>query len=123
MEHSTGNGVLPLVPDPPVRTPPPLLLHRRHHASQLDAKSKKLKKVYGRLMRCEQEIADLSGEFQLEREDLLDMVRDLHRQLQLKSLVIMSFVPAEDVEKVCSARARVRAACVLGGSLCCCEVQ
>ena len=51
-------------------------------------------------MRCEQELTDLTDEFQLEREDLLDMVRDLHRQLQLKSLVIASFVPAEDVEKV-----------------------
>ncbi|KAI9009638.1 P-loop containing nucleoside triphosphate hydrolase protein [Gaertneriomyces semiglobifer] len=62
------------------------------------AKTKKLKKLWGLLMRHKSEIKDLQEEHQREREQLLDTVRDLTRELKLKLLVIDSFIPRESLD-------------------------
>ncbi|KAI9103234.1 P-loop containing nucleoside triphosphate hydrolase protein [Phlyctochytrium arcticum] len=62
------------------------------------AKTKKLKKLWTLLMRHKSEIKDLQEEHQREREQLLDTVRDLTRDLKLRMLVIDSFVPRDSLE-------------------------
>jgi phenylalanyl-tRNA synthetase beta subunit len=39
-------------------------------------------------------------EFQREREDMLDTIRQLTRQLKLKDVIINNFVPPEESKKV-----------------------
>ena len=72
---------------------------------QLEAKTRKLKKVWHKLQGAQQEIRDLAEEFQKEREDMLDTIRELHKQVKLKQLLLDSFVPAEEIERVCVDRA------------------
>ncbi|KAJ3126975.1 Kinesin-like protein kif3b [Nowakowskiella sp. JEL0407] len=67
---------------------------------EVDSKSKKLKKLWTKLQAAKSEISDLNDEFRNEREDLLDTIRELSRELALKSAVIENFVPAEEREKV-----------------------
>ncbi|KAI8588190.1 P-loop containing nucleoside triphosphate hydrolase protein [Geranomyces variabilis] len=62
------------------------------------AKTKKLKKLWTLLMRHKSEIKDLQEEHQREREQLLDTVRDLSRELKLRMLVLDSFVPRDSVD-------------------------
>ncbi|KAI8822197.1 P-loop containing nucleoside triphosphate hydrolase protein, partial [Fimicolochytrium jonesii] len=62
------------------------------------AKTKKLKKLWTLLMRHKSEIKDLQEEHQREREQLLETVRDLTRELKLRMLVLDSFVPRDSLE-------------------------
>jgi kinesin family protein 3/17 len=39
------------------------------------------------------EVSDLYSEFQREKEDLLDSIRQLHQQMLLKDAVIAAFIP------------------------------
>ncbi len=67
---------------------------------QLEAKTRKLKKVWHKLQGAQQEIRDLGEEFQKEREDMLDTIRELNKQLKLKQLLLEAFVPLQDIERV-----------------------
>ena len=67
---------------------------------QLEAKTRKLKKVWHKLQSAQAEIRDLTDEFQTEREDMLDTIRELNKQLKLKQLILDNFVPAHELEKV-----------------------
>jgi HPt (histidine-containing phosphotransfer) domain-containing protein len=67
---------------------------------QVEAKTRKLKKVWNKFQAAQQEIKDLQEEFQQEREDMLDTIRELNKQLKLKQLLLDSFVPAKEVERV-----------------------
>ncbi|KAI9342597.1 P-loop containing nucleoside triphosphate hydrolase protein, partial [Obelidium mucronatum] len=60
-----------------------------------DAKTKKITKLCQMLELNRSEIKDLQEEHQREREDLLDTIRELTRELKLKLLTINSFVPDE----------------------------
>lgn len=42
----------------------------------------------------------MQEEFQREREDMLDTIRQLTRQLKLKDVIITNFVPPEESKKV-----------------------
>eukprot|EP00286_Rhodomonas_abbreviata_P010894 CAMPEP_0181319864 /NCGR_PEP_ID=MMETSP1101-20121128/17805_1 /TAXON_ID=46948 /ORGANISM="Rhodomonas abbreviata, Strain Caron Lab Isolate" /LENGTH=337 /DNA_ID=CAMNT_0023427505 /DNA_START=30 /DNA_END=1044 /DNA_ORIENTATION=+ len=64
------------------------------------AKTKKLKKLWSRYEHAKSEVKDLQGEFQAEKEDLLDTIRDQDRQIKLLSLIVSSFVPPEERKKV-----------------------
>ena len=46
------------------------------------------------------EVEDMYKEFQREKEDLLESVRMLQDQMQLKDMVIEAFIPPEEVQKV-----------------------
>ena len=46
------------------------------------------------------EVEGFYGEWQREKEDLLDSLRLLHHQMQLKNMVIDAFIPAEELQKV-----------------------
>mmetsp|Transcript_31643 Transcript_31643/g.79041 ORF Transcript_31643/g.79041 Transcript_31643/m.79041 type:complete len:742 (-) Transcript_31643:192-2417(-) len=67
---------------------------------EAEAKGRKLKKLYAKYKAAQSEIADLQAEFQREREDMLETVRELTRQLKLKAAVIESFVPPEEQAKI-----------------------
>lgn len=62
--------------------------------------TEKLKKVRDKYKEVKQEIDDVQAEFQQEREDMLETIRDLSRQLQLKEMILEHFVPHDSVEKV-----------------------
>ncbi|KAJ3227346.1 Kinesin-like protein kif3b [Clydaea vesicula] len=67
---------------------------------EVDIKSKKLKKLWQKLQVSKQEINDLMDEFRNEREDLLDTIRELSRELGLKLSIINNFIPKEDRLKI-----------------------
>jgi len=69
-------------------------------AEELEAKTRKLKKVWNKYQAGVQEIRDLAEEFQKEREDMLDTIRELNKQLKLKQLLLDSFVPVQDIERL-----------------------
>jgi len=46
------------------------------------------------------EVDDMYKEFQREKEDLLESIRMLQDQMQLKDMVIEAFTPPEEVQKV-----------------------
>jgi len=56
-------------------------------------KTKKLKKLLCKYQEARTEIKDLQSEFQIEKNDMLETIRHLNRQLSLKELVISNFVP------------------------------
>lgn len=45
-------------------------------------------------------VGGVQEEFQREREDMLDTIRQLTRQLKLKDVIITNFVPPEESKKV-----------------------
>ncbi|KAJ1536306.1 Kinesin-like protein kif3b [Nowakowskiella sp. JEL0078] len=67
---------------------------------EVDSKSKKLKKLWTKLQSAKSEINDLQDEFRNEREDLLDTIREISRELSLKLTLIENFVPAEERTKI-----------------------
>ena len=60
---------------------------------EIQIKTKKLKKIFTKFQQAKTEIKDLQSEFQLEKDDLLETIRDLNRQLSLKELIISNFIP------------------------------
>ena len=60
---------------------------------EVHSKSKKLKKLFPKYLQAKAEINDLQREFQSERNDMLETIRDLTKQLKLKDLVISNFIP------------------------------
>jgi kinesin family member 3B len=63
---------------------------------EVDAKTKKLKKLWNKYQQSKNEVRDITEEFQAEKNDMLETIRDLSRQLKLKELIISNFVPPED---------------------------
>ena len=52
---------------------------------------------------CEQvnqEVDDMYAEFQREKEDLLESIRMVQDQMQLKDMVIEAIIPPEETQKV-----------------------
>lgn len=67
---------------------------------EIEAKGKKIKKLYQAYQRCQADIKDLDLEFNREREDLLDTIRTLTQQIKLKNLVLDSYVPPDEIQKL-----------------------
>lgn len=67
---------------------------------EVDTKTKKLKKLWTKLHSVKTEMSDVQDEFYREREDMLDTIRELTRQIRLRQLIMDTFVPAEDLFKV-----------------------
>lgn len=64
---------------------------------EVEIKTKKLKKLWLKYQESEQNLKDEKKAFQLEREDMLDNIRELTTQLKLKTLIIENFVPKTSV--------------------------
>ncbi|KND04175.1 uncharacterized protein SPPG_01608 [Spizellomyces punctatus DAOM BR117] len=74
-----------------------------HYASlqeEVDIKTKKLAKLFAKLQAAKTEISDLEDEFRAEREDFIDTIRELSRELGLKTAIIENFVPVEEKIKI-----------------------
>lgn len=69
---------------------------------EVEVKTKKLKKLWSKYQAATSEVQDLQEEFQSERADMLDTIRQLTRTLKLKDLIICNFIPedfAKGIEK------------------------
>ena len=71
---------------------------------EVEVKTKKLKKLWAKFQTATREAQDLQEEFQAERSDMLDTIRQLTRTLKLKDLIIANFIP-EDYAKGVERRA------------------
>ncbi|KAE9033406.1 Kinesin-II subunit [Phytophthora rubi] len=79
-----------------------LLLEEQYATLQeaVDDKTRKLKKLWAKHKAATTEIEDLKAEFQAEKEDMLDTVRELTRQLKLKHLLLSHFVPLDEAQSL-----------------------
>ncbi|KAJ1339748.1 hypothetical protein BSLG_005654 [Batrachochytrium salamandrivorans] len=57
-------------------------------------------KLWTKLQEVKTEISDAKDEFRNEREDLLDTIRELSRELSLKLTIIDNFIPTEERIKI-----------------------
>merc|ERR1719453_476445 len=60
----------------------------------------KLEKLWHRHKQTQQEIQDLQKEFQQEREDMLETIRDLRKEVKLVCLTIENFIPMEHYQQI-----------------------
>jgi kinesin family protein 3/17 len=63
---------------------------------EVDDKTRKLKKLWAKHKAASTEVEDLKAEFQTEKEDMLDTIRELTRQLKMKHLLLSHFVPFDE---------------------------
>lgn len=64
-------------------------------------KTKKLKKLWSKYQTAQREVKDIQEEFQQERSDMLDTIRELTRQLKLKEVRLFVAVSRTDLTAVC----------------------
>eukprot|EP01135_Chromosphaera_perkinsii_P002471 Nk52_evm77s223 gene=Nk52_evmTU77s223 len=67
---------------------------------EVEAKTEKLKKWWAQYVEAKAEINDMQTEFQREREELLENIRQLSIEAQLKLLIIDSYIPPEYLEMI-----------------------
>eukprot|EP01116_Phalansterium_solitarium_P004864 TRINITY_DN1604_c0_g4_i2.p1 TRINITY_DN1604_c0_g4~~TRINITY_DN1604_c0_g4_i2.p1 ORF type:complete len:861 (-),score=300.97 TRINITY_DN1604_c0_g4_i2:520-3102(-) len=67
---------------------------------EAEAKTKKMKSMIEKINQGKSEISDLQAEFTKEKEDLLNNLRELNQQLSLRTLIIDSFIPPEEVRRM-----------------------
>lgn len=60
---------------------------------EVQSKTKKLKKLWAKYQQAQTEIQDLEREFLIDKNETVDTIRDLTKQLKLKEFIISSFVP------------------------------
>jgi len=67
---------------------------------QVQKMTAKLEKLWNRHKQTQQEIQDLQEEFQTEREDMLETIRDLRKEVKLVCLTIENFIPMEHYKNI-----------------------
>merc|ERR1712190_111764 len=67
---------------------------------QVQKMTAKLEKLWHRHKGTQQEIQDLQKEFQTEREDMLETVRDLRKEVKLVCMTIENFIPMEEYQQI-----------------------
>lgn len=67
---------------------------------QVSKMTAKLEKLWHRHKQTQQEIQDLQKEFQQERDDMLETIRDLRKEVKLVCLTIENFVPMEHYQQI-----------------------
>ena len=67
---------------------------------EVEKKTRKLEKLIRKVTEAEREVSDLSSEFQREREEMLDTIRQLARQIKLKDLILEGFAPSHKVKQL-----------------------
>merc|ERR1712151_425217 len=67
---------------------------------QVQKMTAKLEKLWHRLKSTQQEIQDLQKEFQTEREDMLETIRDLRKEVKLVCLTVENFIPMEHYQQI-----------------------
>lgn len=79
------------------------LLMEEHYANakdELKMKAKKLKSLWVKYNEKKEDMEDMHEEFALEREDFVDTIRALDRQIKLKHLMVDSFIPPTYVDLI-----------------------
>lgn len=66
---------------------------------QIQKLTAKLEKLWEKVRRGQQDMADIQAEFQEEREDMMSMIRDLRQALKLKIAIMDAFVPQKAVRQ------------------------
>ncbi|KAJ3336846.1 Kinesin-like protein kif3b [Gonapodya sp. JEL0774] len=69
-------------------------------AEEVDVKTRKLSKLWSKVQSSKQENEDLQDEFRSEREELLNTVRELSRELSLKNAFMEHFIPEDERLKI-----------------------
>ena len=67
---------------------------------EVEVKTKKLKKLWAKYQAALSEAGDLQNEFQMERTDLLDTIRQLTQSIKLKDVIIANFIPEEFAKNI-----------------------
>ncbi|XP_068186921.1 kinesin-like protein KIF3B [Antennarius striatus] len=67
---------------------------------EVDFKTKKLKKLFGKLQELKEEILNIHDAHIEERQELEQLQNDLTKDLKLKRLIIKNFIPLEEKEKI-----------------------
>lgn len=67
---------------------------------EIDVKTRKLKKLWTKMDEIKTDIVDIKDEFRTEKEDLLDTIRELSKELSLKITIIENFIPPEEKLKI-----------------------
>jgi kinesin family protein 3/17 len=67
---------------------------------EVDSKTKKLKKLWSKIEAVRDETNDLQDEFRNERDDLLDTIRLLNREISFKDTIIEHFIPIQEKQKM-----------------------
>lgn len=62
---------------------------------EVEVKTKKLKKLWTKYQGALRDNKELESEFQREREDMLDTIRQLTHSIKLKDIIINNFIPEE----------------------------
>ena len=70
--------------------------------AEVEAKTRKLRKLFTKLQSVKQEIVDVTEEYNRDRRDLEDTQQQLLKELKLKMLIIDNFIPPSDKEKLMS---------------------
>lgn len=85
--------------------------------AQVEVKTKKLKKLWSKYQTAQREVKDIQEEFQQERSDMLDTIRELTRQLKLKEVTTrpITMLSAQRAVHLVRRRRRATANCT-GGS-------
>lgn len=69
---------------------------------EVEAKTRKLRKLFTKLQSVKQDIVDVTEEFNRDRRDLEDTQQQLLKELKLKMLLIDNFIPPADKKKLVS---------------------
>lgn len=67
---------------------------------QVSKMTTKLEKLWNRHKQTQQEIEDLQRDFQQEREDMLETIRDLRKEVKQVCLTIENFIPMEHYQQI-----------------------
>ena len=67
---------------------------------EVEVKTRKLKKLYSKYQAAVKEQEDLQMEFQAERVDMLETIRQLPRTIKLKDIVMGNFMPEDCIRNV-----------------------
>merc|ERR1712039_986491 len=67
---------------------------------QVQKMTQKLEKVWHKQKATQQEIQDFQKEFQTEREDMLETIRDLRKEVKLVCLTVENFIPMEQYQQI-----------------------
>lgn len=67
---------------------------------ELESKSDKLKKLFSKYQRMKSELRDIQVEFERDKEEMLDQIRGLNREVKLKEMVVRHFIPPSEVRKI-----------------------
>ncbi|XP_003747767.1 kinesin-like protein KIF3B [Galendromus occidentalis] len=69
---------------------------------EVDSKTKKLRKLYGKLQAARIDIKDLTEEHNRERREIEATQHDLTKELKLKYMIIENFIPIQEKAKILS---------------------